>query len=299
VQQQLDIPDTAKIFFDDTKKSARELARDDLIEVLTGKSGEAVHWLMDRFDLDLSKVSRLGGATWPRTHRGTAQFPGMEITMRLMERLEDLAEKEPDRVILKKKARVTKLIKEGEAVVGVEFEQGGETQQEYGQVILATGGYAADFSDNGLLAKYRPELLHLPTTNGSYSTGDGQKMVLEIDGAAVDLEKVQVHPTGLIDPSDPDSKVKFLAAEALRGCGALLLDKDGNRFVDELQHRDFVTQKIWDLGKGKLPVRLVLNGEATREIEWHCSRPHPLSRSATMTTLLTILNLQSTTAGAG
>ena len=192
--------------------------------------------------------------------------------MRLMERLEDLAEKEPDRVILKKKARVTKLIKEGDTVVGVEYNQGGESQKEYGQVILATGGYAADFSEDGLLAKYRPELLHLPTTNGSYSTGDGQKMVLEIEGAAVDLEKVQVHPTGLIDPSDPDSKVKFLAAEALRGCGALLLDKDGDRFVDELQHRDFVTQKIWDLGKGKLPVRLILNGEATREIEWHCKQ---------------------------
>lgn len=192
--------------------------------------------------------------------------------MRLMERLEDLAEKEPDRVELKKKARVTKLIKEGDAVIGIEYEQDGEQKKEFGQVILATGGYAADFSENGLLAKHRPELLHLPTTNGSYSTGDGQKMVLEIQGAAIDLEKVQVHPTGLIDPNEPDAKVKFLAAEALRGCGALLLDKDGNRFVDELQHRDFVTQKIWDLGKAKLPVRLILNGEATREIEWHCSK---------------------------
>jgi hypothetical protein len=56
---------------------ARDLARDDLIGVLTGRSGDAVNWLQDKFALDLSKVSRLGGHSQPRTHRGDAQFPGM------------------------------------------------------------------------------------------------------------------------------------------------------------------------------------------------------------------------------
>src|SRR6266540_3965501 len=56
---------------------ARDLARDDLIGVLTGRSGDAVNWLQDKFKLDLSKVSRLGGHSHPRTHRGDAQFPGM------------------------------------------------------------------------------------------------------------------------------------------------------------------------------------------------------------------------------
>ena len=60
----------------------------------------------------------------------------------------------------------------------------------------------------------------------------------------------------------------FLAAEALRGVGGLLLDNEGQRFVDELQHRDFVTGKIWE--NGKFPIRLVLNGKASKEIEWHC-----------------------------
>lgn len=44
-------------------------------------------------------------------------------------------------------------------------------------------------------------------------------MLMKIGGRPIDLEKVQVHPTGLIDPKEPDSKVKFLAAEALRGAG--------------------------------------------------------------------------------
>ncbi|KAH7888435.1 FAD binding domain-containing protein [Phlebopus sp. FC_14] len=268
-QQEAGIPDNAKIFFEDTKKSARDLARDDLIRVLTGRSGDAVNWLQDKFGLDLSKVARLGGHSQPRTHRGSAQFPGMVITYAQMERLEDLAVSQPDRVKVHKKSRVTKLIKdESGAVCGAEYVRNGKTETAYGPVVLATGGYAADFTSDSLLKKHRPEYYDLPTTNGDHCTGDGQKMAMAIGASAVDLEKVQVHPTGLVDPNEPDAKVKFLAAEALRGVGGLLLDKNGDRFVDELQHRDYVTGKIWE--NGKYPIRLVLNGKASSEIEWHC-----------------------------
>jgi len=268
-QQDLGITDSAKIFFDDTKKSARDLARDDLITVLTGRSGDAVNWLQNKFGLDLSQVARLGGHSQPRTHRGDAQFPGMVITYAQLERLEDLSLSNPERVTIKKKARVTKLVKdESGAVIGVEYTQGGKTETAYGPVILATGGYAADFSSDSLLKKYRPEYYELPTTNGDHSTGDGQKMAIAIGASAVDLEKVQVHPTGLVDPNEPDAKVKFLAAEALRGVGGLLLDNTGKRFVDELQHRDYVTGKIWE--NKKFPIRLILNGASSKQIEWHC-----------------------------
>ncbi|OJT15326.1 Fumarate reductase [Trametes pubescens] len=268
-QQDLGIPDNAKTFFEDTKKSARELARDDLIRVLTGRSGDAVNWLQDKFQLDLSKVARLGGHSQPRTHRGDAQFPGMVMTYAQMERLEDLAESTPDRVQIKKKARVTQLIKDqAGAVIGAEYVHNGKTETAYGPVILATGGYAADFTADSLLKKYRPEYWNLPTTNGEHCTGDGQKMALAIGASAIDLEKVQVHPTGLVDPKEPEAKVKFLAAEALRGVGGLLLDNTGARFVDELQHRDYVTGKMWE--NGKFPIRLVLNGDASKQIEWHC-----------------------------
>lgn len=167
-----------------------------------------------------------------------------------MERLEDLAVSQPERVKILKKARVSKLIKDGSgSVVGVEYQRNGKTETAYGPVVLATGGYAADFSKDSLLKKHRPEYYNLPTTNGDHCTGDGHKLAMLIGASAIDLEKVQVHPTGLVDPNEPDAKVKFLAAEALRGVGGLLVDGNGQRFVDELQHRDFVTGKIWENGK--------------------------------------------------
>lgn len=177
------------------------------------------------------------------------------MTYAQMERLEDLAVSNPERVTIKKKARVVKLLKDEQgAVIGVNYTHNGKTETAYGPVILATGGYAADFTENSLLKKYRPEYYNLPTTNGDHCTGDGQKLALEIGASAIDLEKVQVHPTGLVDPNDPEAKVKFLAAEALRGVGGLLLDNQGQRFVDELQHRDFVTGKMWENGKVTLEV---------------------------------------------
>merc|ERR1719323_2277116 len=114
---------------------------------------------------------------------------------------------------------------------------------------------------------YRPDLLHLPTTNGEHCTGDGIKMGESIGAKTIDLEWVQVHPTGLVKPDDPDAKVKFLAAEALRGVGGLVLDANGNRFANELGRRDYVTGEMW---KNKPPFRLCLNKAASEEIIWHC-----------------------------
>ncbi|KAI8637530.1 FAD binding domain-containing protein [Parasitella parasitica] len=269
----LDIKDSVEQFYQDTLKSARDLARPDLIRVLTGRSSSAVEWLQDKFALDLSLVSRLGGHSFPRTHRGKEQFPGMTITYALMEGFEELAEKQPTRAKIIKKAKVENLIKDSQGnVIGVEYVLVGKgaTDQvfkEYGPVILATGGYAADFTDNSLLKQHRPELYNLSTTNGDHCTGDGIKMAAAVGANTIDLEKVQVHPTGLVDPKEPDAKVKFLAAEALRGCGGLLLDADGKRFCDELGHRDYVTGMM---NKNKFPIRLVLNTAASKEIEWHC-----------------------------
>merc|ERR1719479_811396 len=157
--------------------------------------------------------------------------------------------------------------KEKGACIGLVYEKGGKDEKEYGPVILASGGFGADFTQDSLLATYRPDLLHLPTTNGEHCTGDGIKMGVAIGAETIDLEWVQVHPTGLVKPDDADAKIKFLAAEALRGVGGLIFDADGKRFANELGRRDYVTGEMW---KNKAPFRLVLNKAASDEIIWHC-----------------------------
>merc|ERR1712000_650777 len=270
-QVDLGIQDSVKQFYEDTLKSARDKARPDLIKVLTYKSAAAVEWLQDVFNLDLTLVSWLGGHSFPRTHRGhDAKFPGMAITYALMQRLEELCESDPERVQVIKKAKVTEINKDGNTVTGLKYEFNGETHSVDGVVVLATGGYAADFSDDSLLKKWRPDTFDLASTNGTHATGNGHKMLMAIGANDIDMDKVQVHPTGLVDPKDPGSKWKFLAAEALRGEGGLLLDADGDRFCDELGHRDYVSGMMWDeKKKDKFPIRLVLNSKASNVLDFH------------------------------
>ena len=242
--------DSREIFYEDAAKSAAAGLRAPLVKVLTYGSAPAVEWLQEAFGIDLSRVAMMGGHSMPRCHRGKERFPGAAITMQLMEAFDTICDEQPERATLKCKARVTRLLSnDASSVIGVEYEKDGQTHTEYGPVVLSSGGFGADFSDSSLLAEVEPEwnklkafgdvptaagrLRTLPTTNGQHCTGDGVKMARNLGAGTVDLEAVQVHPTGLIHPDDPTCKVRFLAAEALRGCGGILLDKQGERFVDE------------------------------------------------------------------
>lgn len=293
-QRALGIPDVPELFEKDTTISAAEGARPELIKTLTHESGPAVDWLMDAFGLDLTILARLAAHSEPRTHRGKERFPGMMITYGLMEKLEDIAAKDPSRARVINRAEVNELITEGNEVIGVKYVKKGKTYTEYGPVIIATGGFGADFTDNSLLAQIEnewktleawsktsrasqqaggkqmqtPPLRSLPTTNGPHCTGDGIKLALGAGAGTYDLACVQVHPTGLVDPAEPDAKVKFLAAEALRGSGGIVIDNEGKRFCDELGKRDYVTGRMWL--HNKAPYRLILNSKATSLISWHC-----------------------------
>jgi len=259
------IKDDADIFLSDTLKGGAK--KPEVAKVMCVESGPGVEWLIEKFDLDLSLVARLGGHSQPRTHRGAERFPGMTITYALMQRFEKIAETS-DRARIVNKARVFNLLTDGpKQVIGCEYEKAGMAYSEYGPVILCSGGFGADFGSDSLLAKYRPDLLHLPTTNGEHCTGDGIKMGERINAKTIDLEWVQVHPTGLVKIDDADAKVKFLAAEALRGVGGVLIDKTGMRFCNELGRRDYVSGMMW---KNQPPFRLCLNSKASKEIHWHC-----------------------------
>merc|ERR1712137_1428617 len=161
-QREKGITDNAEIFTADTLKGGAK--KPELAKLLCDNSGADVEWLMDAFNLDLSLVARLGGHSQPRTHRGKERFPGMTITYALIQMLEKVAET-TDKARIITKAKVHKLLMSGNVCSGCVYEKGGQDFEELGPVILASGGFGADFTSNPLLAQYRPDLIHLPTTN--------------------------------------------------------------------------------------------------------------------------------------
>ncbi|KAH7119718.1 FAD binding domain-containing protein [Dendryphion nanum] len=234
------VPDTT--FYSDTIRSAGKALssmtanRERLIGTLTNDSAKAVQWLVEEKGVDLSRVAQLGGHSAPRTHRGAGQTPpGFSIVSTLMKSL-----KESPLFQLQTSCAVTRLLQSGNHVTGVKYAcEDGEEKELVGPVIFATGGFGGDAE--GLLAKYRPDLSGYPSTN---DPRPGTQPLLTVVGAQlIDMDLVQIHPTGFIDPENPSSPLKFLAAELLRGEGGLLLI-DGKRFIDELQTRENVTNAI-------------------------------------------------------
>jgi len=265
-QRMLGIADSSDIFIADTLEGGAK--RPEVATVLCKNSCDAVKWLVDTFNLDLTLVTQLGGHSRPRTHRGKERFPGMTITYALIQMVERIAERTALAEIVTK-AHVKRLLTNSSGdCTGCVYERAGVEHDELGPVILATGGFGADFSDGSLLAQHRPDLLHFPTTNSEQSTGDGIKVAQSIGAQTIDLECVQVHPTGLVHPDEPEAKVKFLAAEALRGVGGILINGEGCRFADELGRRDYLSG---EMHKNRGPFRLLLNKEASEEVTWHCS----------------------------
>jgi len=284
-QKKNGVPDNAQKFYEDTVRSATGIKKGDLPsdawyelgKVLTYESADAVHWIQQSFGLALDTTSRLGGHSFPRTHRSSSggKFPGMEITYALIEAYEKLCKQQPEKYNLVNRARVNKLLKcpTSGRVTGVQYATKGGNKTVTGTaVVIATGGYGAGVLEAGsLLQKVRKDLYDkkLPTTNGKHCTGDGIMIAQDIGGGAVGLNDVQVHPTGLVNPKLPNERTLFLAAGALRGEGGILLDREGNRFCNDLGTRDYVTGKMWSHKKG--PYRLVLNSKCSKNIAWHCA----------------------------
>ena len=240
--------------------------RPEVAKVLCENGGQDADWLVGKFDRDLSLVARRGGHLAPRSHRGKERFPGMAFTHALNQMVGQVAEK-TDRARIITNARAHTLLTYGPAVIGLTCAKDGKDTKECGPVVLASGGFGADFTQQSLLAQCRPDLMQLPTTNGVHCTGGGILMDEAIGAKTIDWGWVQVHPTGLVKLDDPDAKIKSSAAEALRGVGGLVLDANGKRFAYELGRQDYVTGEMW---KNKPPLRLCLYWLASEEIPWRC-----------------------------
>jgi L-aspartate oxidase len=83
--------------------------------------------------------------------------------------------------------------------------------------------------------------LYKHSTNFRHITGDALAMAIEHGIRIQNIDYIQIHPTTLYS-KEPGRR--FLISESVRGEGAILLDKEGNRFVNELLPRDVLTAKV-------------------------------------------------------
>ncbi len=95
-------------------------------------------------------------------------------------------------------------------------------------VILASGGIGG---------------LYKNSTSQRILKGDGLAVALRHDVELKDINYIQIHPTAFYDESDDERR--FLISESVRGEGGKLYNINGERFVDELQPRDVVSQAIF------------------------------------------------------
>lgn len=237
------IVDSPEIFAADTTKSAGEryrapeqiVDRAALIRKLSAESASAVAWLVDDIGVDLSVVAVLGGHSVARTHRGGGKLPpGAAIIMGLLNKL-----KENPNFTLSSDAEVTDLLVDGSAVKGVKYVHDGEAAELDGAVVFATGGFAGDRT---LLERHRPDLAGMPSTNDDRP--GAHALLANLGVPLLDMDSVQIHPTGFIDPANVGAPIKFLAGEMLRGEGGILLGPDGKRFTNELGTRAKVSGAI-------------------------------------------------------
>ncbi|CAI4410996.1 BDH_1b_G0014080.mRNA.1.CDS.1 [Saccharomyces cerevisiae] len=244
-QRHFHIEDSPRLFEDDTIKSAKGKGVQELMAKLANDSPLAIEWLKNEFDLKLDLLAQLGGHSVARTHRSSGKLPpGFEIVSALSNNLKKLAETKPELVKINLDSKVVDIHEKDGSISAVVYEDknGEKHMVSANDVVFCSGGFG--FSKE-MLKEYAPELVNLPTTNGQQTTGDGQRLLQKLGADLIDMDQIQVHPTGFIDPNDRSSSWKFLAAESLRGLGGILLNPiTGRRFVNELTTRDVVTAAI-------------------------------------------------------
>ncbi|MGH9055372.1 MAG: L-aspartate oxidase [Acidimicrobiales bacterium] len=220
--------DSIELHAADTLRAGGGLCDREAVEVLVREGPERVRELaalgarFDRNERGLWELSREGGHTTARVVHAGGAATGAEIERALVEAARQTAAQ------LWEGWFAVDLILEGGRCRGVTAlgPAGEVVELRATHTLLATGGAGQMFS---------------VTTNPPQSSGDGLAMALRAGVPVADVEFVQFHPTALHGaPAGP----RPLMSEALRGEGALLRDRDGLRFVDEMQPRDVVAAAV-------------------------------------------------------
>lgn len=240
------VEDNYTIFYSDTMRSGKNINDPKLLDTFSKGKKDLYQYFTNNFNIDIKLLGQLGGHSVARTHRPTdSNFViGFYLISRISEKV-----KEIKNIKIYYNSTVVKLLKNetNNKIYGLKYKNKKEQKEKIvycNAIILTSGGFGHDFGENGFLKEFVPHIMKFPSTNGHQSIGSGVKLGREIGADLVDMDKVQVHPTGFVDPKNRYAKDKFLAPELLRGVGGILVNEYGDRFCNELGTRDYVTNKI-------------------------------------------------------
>ena len=227
-------------------KSGKYINNPSLVSTFINGTKTLYDYYTNNFDIDITLLGILGGHSVARTHRPTNSnyVIGSYLINKVSEKV-----KAYDNIKILYNATVNELLKNETTneIYGLKYKKESDINENIiycKAIILTSGGYGHDFGENGLLKEFVPQYMNYPTTNGELTLGSGIKLGRAIGADLVDMDQVQIHPTGFVDLKDRYVKKKFLAPELLRGVGGILMNEKGERFCNELGTRDYVTGKI-------------------------------------------------------
>ena len=218
-------------YFEDTMKAGHYENNPESVDIMIRSSKSVIRDLIG-FGVDFArnadgslKFTREGAHSSPRIlfHE---DITGQEITEKLLAEVRRRNNIE----IIENTTMLDIIESDGECVgiIAKNNESGELTAFLAPDTIWATGGIG------GLFAQ---------STNFPHLTGDALAIALKHGIALQDIDYIQIHPTTLFVKNQKGRA--FLISESVRGEGGILLDKNGNRFVNELLPRDVVANAIF------------------------------------------------------
>lgn len=202
-----------------------------LVATMVENSEAGIEWLSS-IGADLTSVGSFGGASVKRIHRPVnAEGKTLSVGSYIVPILEKNVTDRGIEILFDTTA--TEIRMENGAAVGINgvTANGANVIVNAKAVILATGGFGANLE---MVAQLKPELEGFMTTNAAGLLGQGIEMATAVGAATVDMEQIQIHPTVQADTA-------ALITEGLRGDGAILVNAEGKRFIDEVGTRDVVS----------------------------------------------------------
>lgn len=202
-----------------------------LVKTMVEGSESGIEWLSS-IGADLTSVGSFGGASVKRIHRPVnAEGKTVSVGSYIVPILEKNVTDRGIEILFETTA--TEIRMENGVAAGINgvTADGGNVIINAKAVVLATGGFGANLE---MVAQLKPELDGFMTTNAAGLQGQGIAMATAVGAATVDMDQIQIHPTVQADTA-------ALITEGLRGDGAILVNAEGKRFIDEVGTRDVVS----------------------------------------------------------